>query len=200
MCASAASDRVLNTAADLFYRRGIRAVGVDAVIAGSGVAKMTLYKHFTSKDSLIVAALEQQDRQFREWFEVALGELDPAPEAKLLGLFDVIGGFIASEEFRGCAFINAAVELCDPEHPAMRVAKAHKEWLRGRIRELVCEAGLAEPECTAEALFLLVEGAIVGAQVGVAQNPAATAKCTATMLLQCRRPPADRTAGTHEHR
>jgi AcrR family transcriptional regulator len=192
MCASPASDRVLSTAADLFYQRGIRAVGVDTVVAESAVAKMTLYKHFPSKDLLVVAVLEQQGKQWRDWLVAAVEAGATAARDRLLVLFDILGEWFATEGFRGDACLNAAIELRDHDHPAWQVVHDHKAWLRGYIRGLVGEAGLAEPECTADAIFLLVEGAIVGAQIGVSARPAAAARCAAGVLVESRAPRAAR--------
>lgn len=188
MCATPASDRLLSTAADLFYRRGIRAVGIDTVVSDSGVAKMTLYKHFASKDLLVAAALDQQGKQWRDWFEVAVLAAGTDARSRLLAMFDVLGGWLARDDFRGCALINAALELREQEHPARAIIQEHKSWLRDFVLGLVREARLAEPQCSADALVLLIEGAIVGAQVGVAKSPASTAKCTATLLIDSRSP------------
>lgn len=188
MCASPASDRVLSTAASLFYERDIHTVGVDAVVSASSVAKMTLYKHFPSKDALIVAALEQQGRQWREWFVAAVEAGAATPRERILVVFDILGHWFATEGFRGDATLNAAIELRGQDHPAWKVVREHQAWLRGYLHELVGAAGLAEPECTTDAIYLLVEGAIVGAQVGVAAQPAAAARCAAGVLVEARSP------------
>ncbi len=188
MCASPASDRVLSTAASLFYERGIHSVGVDAVVSASSVAKMTLYKHFPSKDALIVAALEQQGRQWQAWFVAAVEAGEAPARERLLRVFDVLGLWFTAEGFRGDATLNAAIELRGQDHPAWKVVREHQGWLRSYLRELVGQAGLAEPECTTDAIYLLVEGAIVGAQVGVAAQPAAAARCVASVLVEARSP------------
>lgn len=200
MCASPASDRVLSTAANLFYERGIHAVGVDTVVSASAVAKMTLYKHFPSKDALIVAALEQQGQQWRGWFAAAVEAAAATARERILAVFDVLGVWFAAEGFRGDASLNAAIELRGQDHPAWKVVRAHQAWLRGYLGELVREAGLAEPECTADAIYLLVEGAIVGAQVGVAAQPAAAARCAAGVLVEVRSPRAAGAQAAHAAR
>jgi len=186
MCPSKASERVLRTAADLFYKRGIRAVGVDTVVSASAVAKMTLYKHFPSKDSLVVAVLEQQGRAWREWLLGAVEGRATDAQGRLLCLFDVLGEWFSTEGFQGDACLNAAVELRDPSHPAWVVICSHTSWLRGYIGSLVTEAGLSDPECTADSIFLLVQGAIVGSQVGRVERAAAAARCTTELLLSAR--------------
>ncbi|EYF02652.1 TetR/AcrR family transcriptional regulator [Chondromyces apiculatus] len=195
MCASPASDRVLHTAASLFYKRGIHAVGVDTVVSASAVAKMTLYKHFPSKDALVAAALDEQGTQWRAWFSAAVEAVAPTAPERILAIFDVLGHWFETEGFHGDATLNAAVELRGTEHPAWEVVRAHQGWLRGFIGGLVAEAGLDEPECTADALYLLMEGAIVGAQVGITAHPAAAARCAAGVLVEVRsvahRPPRE---------
>ncbi|AKT40116.1 TetR/AcrR family transcriptional regulator [Chondromyces crocatus] len=188
MCASPASDRVLHTAANLFYERGIHAVGVDTVVSASSVAKMTLYKHFPSKDVLVAAALEEQGTRWRAWFTEAIEGEATTAEARLLAMFDVLGHWFASTSFHGDPTLNAAVELRGTDHPAWEVVRAHQAWLRDFIRALVVEADLDEPECTSDAVHLLVEGAIVGAQVGVTARPAEAARCAAGVIVAARSP------------
>lgn len=186
MCPSKASERVLRTAADLFYKRGIRAVGVDTVVSASAVAKMTLYKHFPSKDSLVVAVLEEQGRAWRAWFLAAVEGRAADARGRLLGLFDVLGEWFSSEGFQGDACLNAAVELRDPSHPAWGVICSHTSWLRGYIGSLVAEAGLSDPACTADSIFMLVQGAIVGSQVGCVDRAAAAGRCATELIVAAR--------------
>ena len=156
-------DRILDVAATLFYRHGIRAVGVDTLIAEAGVAKMTFYKHFPSKDALVVTFLHRRDERWRGWLEAAVARRAPAPRARLLAVFDALEEWFASDDFRGCAFVNATVELADRAHPAHAVVAAHKQALARYLRELATAAAVAHPERLSRQLGLLMDGAIVTA-------------------------------------
>ena len=142
---SAARDRILDTAFRLFYARGIRAVGVDLIIAESGVAKATFYKHFPAKDELVVAYLDKVDviwtGQLREAAEAA----GPAPADQLVGLFDALGTACRREGYRGCAFINAAAEAA-PGTPVHQRTVAHKRAVLAWLRELATRAGADDPD------------------------------------------------------
>src|SRR5690348_9001510 len=120
-------ERILDTATRLFYYQGIPATGIDNVIASAGVAKMSLYRHFGSKEQLIVECLERLDVRYHDWFVAQIEDRDGDPVSKLLSVFDVLDEWFASDHFRGCAFINATVELANPEHPARVPAMRHKE-------------------------------------------------------------------------
>lgn len=179
---SAPRERILDAASTAFYRRGIRAVGVDSVIADAGVAKATLYRHFPSKDALVQAFLERRDRRWRTWFAEAVDRLAPDPADRPLAVFDALGEWFRSDDFRGCAFINAAVEITDPDHPARAAVRDHEDRLAAHLERLCREAGLADPKGAAAALFLLVEGAIVCALVEGGDAPAARARAAAARL------------------
>lgn len=180
-------ERVLRTAADLFYRHGVRNVGVDQIVAASGVAKMSLYKHFPSKDALIHAWLRRRDETWRSWLERRALEAGPDPESRILGVFDALEEWFAEPGFRGCAFVNAAVELAEPGHPATAVSVEHQRALLGFLRGLAREAGVARPEMLARQLLLLVEGAIVLAQVHGGVEPAREARRAGRALLAAAR-------------
>jgi AcrR family transcriptional regulator len=185
MSAPAASprERILDAASAAFYARGIRAVGVDAVIAEAGVAKATLYRHFPSKDDLVHAFLERRDARWRAWLDAAVARISPEPAGQPLALFDALGEWFASEDFRGCAFLNAAAEIADPSHPARGAVILHEERFLAQVRALCAEAGLADPATAADDLFLLAEGAIVCALVEGGAAPAARARAAAARLL-----------------
>ncbi|WP_217913412.1 TetR/AcrR family transcriptional regulator [Miltoncostaea marina] len=181
----AARERILDAASTAFYREGIRAVGVDAVVASAGVAKATLYRHFPSKDALVDAFLERRDVRWREWLEGAVERLAPAPADRPLAVFDALGEWFASDDFRGCAFINAAAEIADPAHPAREAVRAHKRLLGGYLERLVREAGAddAAAAAAAPALLLLAEGSIVTALIEGDAAPALRARDAAARLL-----------------
>jgi len=154
-------ERLLDTAAELFYREGVRAVGVDRVVALCGVAKTSLYRHFPTKDDLLVAVLERDDRQYwTNWDRVAAGAGADAA-AELQAHVRWIVQYIGRPEFRGCAFLNAATEFPASEHPARAVALNHKAELRRRLLALARRLPAREPEALAEQLVLLIDGAYV---------------------------------------
>jgi AcrR family transcriptional regulator len=180
---SPARERILDAASTAFYRRGINAVGVDAVVAEAGVAKATLYRHFPSKDELIVAFLRRRDTRWRGWLRDAVERLAPAPADRPLAVFDALGEWFSSDEFRGCAFINAAAEIADAAHPARAAVEDHKRLLAEYLDEVLREAGAADPAADAGALLLLVEGAIVSALIERDAAPAARARRAAVRIL-----------------
>jgi AcrR family transcriptional regulator len=178
-----ARDRILDAASASFYREGIRAVGVDSVIADAGVAKATLYRHFPSKDALVLAFLERRDARWRSWFVEAVERISPDRAGRPLAVFDALAEWFSSEDFRGCAFLNAAAEIADPAHPARGAVRLHEERLAAHLGTICSEAGLPDPSAAAADLFLLVEGAIVCALVEGTADPAARARAAAARLL-----------------
>jgi AcrR family transcriptional regulator len=157
-------ERILAVAADLFYRHGIRAIGVETVAEAAGTNKMTLYRHFASKDELVAEYLRRlADKASSSWDRLA-AEHSGNPRAQLRGWLQNMAAHVASGKERGCALANAAVELPEKDHPARRVIEAFKTAQRQRIIDLCTGAELAQPEMLADELFLLLEGARVTAQ------------------------------------
>jgi AcrR family transcriptional regulator len=157
-------ERILAIAADLFYRHGIRAVGVDSIAERAGTNKMTLYRHFASKDELVAEYLRRlADKASSSWDSLA-AQHPGNPRGQLRGWLKDMASHVASGNERGCPLANAAVELPEKDHPARRVIEAFKTAQRQRIIELCSAAELAEPEMLADELFLLLEGARVTAQ------------------------------------
>ncbi len=152
-------ERILTVARDLFYRQGIHAVGVDAIAAAAGTNKMTLYRHFGSKDELIAECLAAYVAEL----EAAWGEIAKKHAGNALGQLHswlrYVGEFKLQQAERGCAFINTAAELPDKNHPARRIIEQHKSELRRKLIALCDEAGLIEPDLLADKMFLLCEGA-----------------------------------------
>ena len=177
-------DRIMQAASTLFYQEGVQNVGIDRIITESGVAKMSLYNHFKSKDALIAAWLQQRDVNWRDWFQKTVEKQATAPAERLLAMFDVLEEWFSQPDFRGCAFINSSVELVDPEHPGYQVAIEHQQALYGYILHLVQAAELDHPNAVAEQLLLLVEGAIVVAMMRRSPAAAIHAKTAAAMLIQ----------------
>ncbi|MDN4588342.1 TetR family transcriptional regulator [Xenophilus aerolatus] len=162
-----ARERILAMAHDLFYRDGIRATGVDRLIAESGVAKLTFYRHFASKDALVREFLDFRHRRWIAWFIDALGRhgaASPAEgHARLLLLADVLQEWTEQPDFRGCAFINSVVEIAQALPEAVDIARAHKAEMTQVIAELLPDG--ATRELLADAAALVFDGAIVRAQM-----------------------------------
>src|SRR6266568_8387655 len=156
--------RILSAAADLFYRHGIRAVGVEAIAEAAGTNKMTLYRHFRSKDELVAEYL----RQSAQGADACWDRFEKAHPgdalAQLRAWLDEMAGHLARANERGCALANAAVELPEKDHPARRVIEESKTKHRERLSRLCRAAGLAEPEGLADEIFLLIEGARISLQ------------------------------------
>lgn len=180
---SAARDRILDVANQLFYQNGIRAVGVDTIIAQSGVAKMTFYKHFKSKDLLVLEFLKRRDEQWRAWFESAVCRLAPNAEDRPLAIFDALEERFSRKDFRGCAFINTMVEMADGDHIAHQAADEHKQNVQRMVRSFLSGAGINKSAELAKVLSLLMDGAIVTAVRERKPDAAKTAKRIALSLL-----------------
>ena len=165
-------ERILATAADLFYRHGIRAVGVEAIAEAAGTNKMTLYRHFDSKDELVAEYLRRLAGD-ASGFWAELEAAHPGdPRAQLRGWLAAMQAHVVDADQRGCALANAAVELPEKDHPARRVIEEFKASQRDRLAGLCGATGIAEPELLADELFLLLEGARVSAQSLGPQGPA----------------------------
>ncbi len=166
-------DRILSVARDLFYERGVRAVGVDEIAAAAGTNKMTLYRHFASKDLLVAECLRAFARESEaEWDRLAAA-YPGDPLAQLTAWLTKMTDHIVADGGRGCALANAAVELAEKDHPARKVIEEVKRAQRNRLVGLCEAAALTEPEFLADELFLLLEGARVSAQSVGADGPAA---------------------------
>jgi AcrR family transcriptional regulator len=180
---SEARQRILETADRLFYSEGIRAVGIDRVIAEADVAKATLYAHFPSKDDLIVAVLRHREESVREFFCSAMEKHTKRGKSKLQAFFAALKEWFQSPDFRGCAFINAAIELADPKHPGTKFVREYKQRFRQMLDSFVEEAvGKAHARLT-PAVAVLVEGACVTAVIHESAEPADTARDAALALV-----------------
>lgn len=156
-------DHLVETAWRLFYRDGYHAVGIDTILAEAGVAKMTLYNHFASKEELIIAVLETRHAQFSGSMNEAIELAGAAPMKRLLAVFDWLENWIEGESFNGCAFIRAVVEFPAADEKPHQVAAAHKNAVVDRLVELCREAGVRDAATVGRQLALLLEGAIVTA-------------------------------------
>jgi AcrR family transcriptional regulator len=161
-----ARDRILETAYELFSRRGVRDVGVDEVIQRAGVAKATLYRHFPSKDDLVIAFLDLREQRWsKELIEAEAKRRGATPEEQLLAYFDVFDDWFHRDDYEACSFIKVLTEM-GAEHPAGRAAVSHLANIRSVVRELAAEAGLRDPEGLAQSLQILMRGSIIAAEEG----------------------------------
>jgi AcrR family transcriptional regulator len=152
------AEKVLSTASRLFYANGVRAVGIEWIVAESAVAKTSLYRHFQTKDELVAAFLEREDREFwQQWDGVVAAAANP--KAELMSLLDWIGKRVSRDGYRGCPQINVAAEFADPEHPARKIRRRHKVAMLERLRDIVGRIGVTRPDDTAVQLAMLIDGA-----------------------------------------
>lgn len=153
------AERVLATASRLFYAHGVRAVGVEWIVADSGVAKTSLYRHFATKDDLVAAFLESEDREFwGQWDEVVRTSA-ASPLSELMAILDWVGQRVSRDGYRGCPQINVAAEFSDPDHPARRIRREHKAEMYARLKGLVTRMKLRRSEDVALQIALLIDGA-----------------------------------------
>ncbi|HLO16365.1 MAG TPA: TetR/AcrR family transcriptional regulator [Anaerolineales bacterium] len=168
----APKDKVFQTAARLFFRHGYRAIGVDTLAAESGIGKMTLYRHYPSKDDLIVTYLKDSDEVFWNNFEQVTKDAS-TPRDKLLVFFEALQNYVKTPACYGCPFLNVSTEYPETDYPGHQVALEHKQSVRARFRQLAKEAGAKKPEVLADQLFLLMDGAYMASRMFGTKNPAA---------------------------
>jgi AcrR family transcriptional regulator len=162
-----ARDRIVETAYDLFSRHGVRAVGVDRIVAESGVAKMSLYRHFASKDDLVLAFLaEREQRWSKEWLRAEAERRGATAAERMLAIFDVFGEWFDTDDFEGCSFINVLLEFDDREHRIRQASVEYLRNIRSFLSELASEAGADDPEALARQWHILMKGSIVAAAEG----------------------------------
>ena len=185
----AARDRILTAAYELFSRRGIRDVGVDEVIERAGVAKASLYRHFPSKDDLVVSFLSlREERWTIGWVEAEARRRGPTSEEQLLAIFGLFDEWFHRDDFEACSFINVLLEM-GPAHPAGTASVRHLENIRSIVCKLAEEAGLREPDSFARSWHILMKGSIVSAAEGDA-DAAQRAKSMARLLIEKHRQPS----------
>jgi AcrR family transcriptional regulator len=162
-----ARERILDAAYELFSRNGVRAVGIDAIIERAGVARMTLYRHFDSKDALVLAFLElREERWTRGWLQHDVEQRVTDPGDRLLAIFDVFDGWFQRDDFEGCAFINVLLEIAEPDNELHRASADCLARIRAFVRGLAEEAGAADPDGLAHKWHILMKGSIVAAGEG----------------------------------
>ncbi|REK12229.1 MAG: TetR/AcrR family transcriptional regulator [Planctomycetota bacterium] len=181
---SDARGRIVETAERLFYAEGVRAVGIDRIIAEAEVAKMTLYNHFASKDDLILAVLQYREEQVDAMFARAIERHLKRGKDRLAAFFAALKDWFESPGFRGCSFINARVELADAAHPASQFSAEHKERFHAMIHQVIADtAGAKVADAVSDAVALLVEGAVVTSVMEQSSQPAKVAEQAALALV-----------------
>jgi AcrR family transcriptional regulator len=178
-----ARERLLAAASELFYRQGIRSVGVDEVVAAADVAKMSLYRSFPSKDELAAAYLAAANERYWRWWEEVVSRHPEAPREQLIALFHALAKRTRARDWRGCPFSNAATEFPEAGHPARKVAEANKRELRRRLLALAQAAGARRPAQLADQLVLLFEGAYASSQTFGPDGPASAVTEAAEALF-----------------
>ena len=166
-------DRILDTAARLFYDQGVHAVGVQQVIEELGCGKNLLYREFTSKDDLVVAYLERCRADWANTVEAVIAPFEGDPAAQLIAIVRSAAEKVVTPEYRGCPFQNVNAEFPDPDHPVNRASVAHRSDVRATLQELAERAGARNPGTLADRLLLIMDGisangAILGSEAGVA--------------------------------
>lgn len=176
-------DHLVQTAMELFQRNGYHATGIEKILATAGVSKPTLYRHFDSKDELILAALRLWDEESRAWLTGEMDRRGDTPREKILGLFHALGDWFDTLGFQGCMFINATVEFADQDNPIHRMAAEHKRTFAAHVRDLVAASGARDPGEVTERLMLVMEGAIVTAHTHGRSDAAPRARAMAEAIL-----------------
>jgi AcrR family transcriptional regulator len=167
MSATGGRERILETAYDLFSRYGTKGVGIDRIVAESGVAKMTLYRNFASKDELILAFLERREERWtRAWLQATVESKATKPGDRLLAIFDVFGEWFVREDFEGCSFINVMLEIEDRKHPVRVATVEQLSSIRSFVAELARETGVEDTDDFARKWHILMKGCIVAAGEG----------------------------------
>ena len=176
-------EKILTTAEQLIYQNGIHATGMDLLVKTSGVARKSIYRYFATKDDVAAAALNARDERWMQWFRTESDKGD-TPQARILNMFSVLKSWFESDGFRGCAFINTAGEVGDPDDPVRQIAKRHKQKLLDYTLELTTQLNIEQPAALARQLLILLEGAITLAYVMGDNSAADNARDVAKLLLE----------------
>lgn len=177
-------DELVRKALETFYRNGFHATGMDMLAQESGISKTSMYKHFRTKEDLILAALRLRDENFRNWLFRRMEEIGETPKEKLLAIYDALAEWFNERSFRGCMFIKASAEYQDPEDAIHVQSAEHKRLLLEHFAELTAQVRAASPQDLAQQLLLLKEGAIVMAVLGRGPAAARDAKAAAERLIE----------------
>jgi len=178
-----ARQRIFDTASELFYLKGIRAVGVETIAAEADTTKMSLYRNFPSKDELVAEWLREHDTNFWQTWDTMASRHPEDPRRQIKAAFALLAKHVADPKARGCPMANAAVELTEKDHPARKVIEAHKAKLRARLAQMCTQMEAPQPRLLADQLFLLMEGAQVTTQTLGVRGPARSIARAAKMLI-----------------
>lgn len=178
-----AAQRIRETARDLFYHHGIRAVGVEEIVQKAGANKPSLYRSFSSKDQLAAAYLHDYDAGFWQRLDSSLTRYPEDPRAGILDFLAGLSYRVQASDYRGCGLTNCAVEYPERNHPARKVAEENKRMFRARLSELATRMGASHPQALGDALMLVIEGAYVTGQLFDDGGPAVSVVQTATLLI-----------------
>lgn len=176
-------DELVRKALVVFYKNGFHATGMDKLVAETGVSKTSMYKHFRTKEDIILATLCLRDDNFRNWLYRRVVALADTPKAQLLAIYDALEEWFALPEFCGCMFIKASAEFQDTAHPIHVQSAVHKRALTEHFTKIAKAAGAIDPDALARQLMILKEGAIIMAVMGHSDNPAQDAKLAAKTLI-----------------
>jgi AcrR family transcriptional regulator len=195
-----AAERILSSARELFYQQGIRAVGVDEIVANAGVTKPSLYRSYSSKDELAASYLRLYEQEFWGRFEASVARHPDDPRAQVMDYLEGLAARATAPAYRGCGLSNATVEYPEPDHPARLVAEQHKAALRRRLTEMAARMGAADPALLGDGLFLLLEGTLVASQIfhNRADSPAGAIVRAAELLIDAALAPPPRRGGRQE--
>lgn len=178
-----AAEKILDVARQLFYRKGIRAIGVDEIVRQAGVTKPSLYRNFSSKDDLTASYLKQYDLEFWDRFDEAVTAHPGEPRAQILAFLTRVGKRSQKDGYRGCGMTNAAVEYPERGHPARTVSEDNKKELRRRLRAMAAEMGAQHADELGDGLLLLLEGAYISAQLFGPGGPSKAVARNAELLI-----------------
>ena len=176
-------DELVQKALKAFYGNGFHATGMDMLVAETGISKTSMYKHFRTKEDLILAVLRLRDEHFRNWLYRRMEELADTPRQQLIAMYDALEEWFEEPGYKGCMFIKASSEYQDADHVIHKQSADHKRMLECHMADLAEKAGLTDPGTLARQLLLLKDGAIVTAHLGHTNNPAQDAKAAAIQLL-----------------
>jgi AcrR family transcriptional regulator len=179
-----AAKKILDVAYDLFYRRGIRAIGVDEIVKRAGVTKPSLYRSFPSKDELAASYLRQYDLEFWQRFDEAVNAHPGDPRAQIRAFLTRVGKRTQMPQYRGCGMTNAAVEYPERGHPARVVSEDNKRELRRRLRVMAAAMGAPDTDTLGDGLLLLIEGAYISGQLFGLGGPAQSVAANADLLIE----------------
>ena len=180
---SSKADQLIQAALELFNERGYRATGIDAILARAGVAKMTLYKHFRTKDDLVLAALRRADEQSRREMFAEIERRATEPRERMLALFDYASDWVSGDGFRGCLFIRATGEFSEGDGPIRDACTEHSALVTRYIAGLAVQAGASDAESLANQLMLLFKGVLTAGQGGADAAVIAQARAAAQTLI-----------------